>query len=235
MRILVPSYGRAGFASTMDLIPSANIVVPKSQEADYRKHYGDRVISIPDHLDGNVAKKRNACLSLVDNDELFWLIDDDLISVEFIKFDQLYDIEQVLFNHWCSMESFGFGFGGFSIYSDPVKYMEYQPFSLSKPSYGAVCIRKTDGLVYDEDLGRFEDADYFLMALHKGLKVLRDNRIYFKFQDNSDIAKKKQVGGIDGSELKFAEALKKLQKRWGSVIKIKDGKMNGIKSPRKGV
>lgn len=239
MRILVASYGRAGHASTMDLVPSAQIVVPESQGDDYRHYYGDRVITIPDELDGNVAKKRNACIDMCEEGELFWLLDDDLIEVQWIKHGAVSDIESVLFNHWALMSSYEsdkvFGFGGFSVYNDPVKYAEYAPFSLNKPSYGAVCIRATEGLRYDIDLGRFEDSDYYLWCLHRGMRVLRDNRYYFDFQDNSGKKSTDQVGGIAGNEAQFDKALQKLIKRWGHLVKMKDGKMNGVKPPRSGV
>lgn len=238
MKVLVPSYKRAGTASTMDLISCATIVVPESQQAEYEKAYPDRVIAIDDKKDGSVAKKRNAVLDLVRPGELLWMLDDDLICVDRIKSGQEFDIEQILENHANMMEDHNADFGGFSIYSDPVKYAEYAPFSLTKPSYGAVCIRNI-GVRYDEDLGRYEDADYFLKCLHAKSKVLRDNRYFFKFECNKDVQKNSkknvQIGGIAGDETQYNNALEKLVKRWGSVIKIKDGKMNGVKVPIKGV
>ena len=234
MRILVPSYGRAGFASTMSLLPSAEIVVPASQYQEYKKWHNDRVIYIDDSKDGNIAKKRNAILDLVDDGELFWMLDDDLLKAEAIKHNEVNDIEQLLEAHYDLMQSAGASFGGFSIYQDPVKYAEYAPFSFTKPSYGAVCIRKMTGVSYDTELGRFEDVDYFLKTIHRGGSVLRDNRFYFTFQCNKD-KKSNQVGGIDGSELKYGESLNKLIKRWGSIIKVTDGKMMGINQPLIGV
>lgn len=234
MRILVPSYKRAGHASTMVMLPSAQIVVPESQYDEYYRWYSDRVIAIPDEKDGNIAKKRNAILELVDDGELFWMVDDDLLKVEAIKHGLVEDPEQLLEAHFDLMQSHGANFGGFSIYQDPVKYAEYAPFSLTKPSYGIICTRKVNGVSYDEDLGRFEDVDYFLKLLHKGSKVLRDNRHYFHFQCNKDI-KSDQQGGIDGSEKDYQASLDKLIKRWGKLIKVDKGKMMGINQPLLGV
>lgn len=234
MKIFVPSYGRAGHASTMALLPSAQIVVPKSQFNEYQKWYSKRVIAIDDKKDGNVAKKRNAILELVDSNELFWMVDDDLLKVEAIKHGLINDVEQLMESHYNLMESAGSFFGGFSIYQDPVKYAEYSPFSFTKPSYGIVCVRKILNIKYDEDLGRFEDVDYFLKTIHKGGKVLRDNRFYFSFKCNKD-KKSDQVGGIDGDESNYQKSLKKLVDRWGSIIKIKNNKMMGINQPLIGV
>lgn len=234
MRILVPSYGRAGHASTMVLLPSAQIVVPESQFDDYERWYKGRVIAIDDAKDGNVAKKRNAILELIDEGELFWMVDDDLLKAEAIKHGLVDDPEQLLESHYDLMQSANSSFGGFSIYQDPVKYTEYAPFSLTKPSYGIVCVRKIAGVNYDTDLGRFEDVDYFLKTIHKGGKVLRDNRFYFHFQCNKD-KKSDQVGGIDGNEADYRKSLDKIVTRWGSVIKIDEGKMMGINQPLIGV
>lgn len=234
MRILVPSYGRAGFASTMVSMPTAQIVVPESQSDEYERWYSGRVIAIPDEKDGNVAKKRNAILELVDDGELFWMCDDDFLKAEAIKHGLVDDVEQLLESHYDLMQSHNASFGGFSIYQDPVKYAEYAPFSFTKPSYGIVCVRKMLGVNYDTELGRFEDVDYFLKTIHKGGEVLRDNRFYFHFQCNKD-KKSDQVGGIDGDENDYRKALDKLIKRWGSVIKVKDGKMMGINQPLLGV
>jgi len=234
MKILIPSYKRAGHASTMTMLPSAQIVVPKSQYDEYNKWYKNKVIAIDDEKDGNIAKKRNAILDLVDDGELFWMIDDDLLKVEAIKHGLVDDPEQLLESHYNLMESHNASFGGFSIYQDPVKYAEYQPFSFTKHSYQAVCIRKMPNVFYDNDLGRFEDADYFLKVIHKQGKVLRDNRFYFHFQCNKDV-KSDQIGGIVGTEKDYQEALNKLVKRWGNVIRVDKGKMMGINQPIKGI
>ena len=234
MKIYVPSYGRAGEASTMDLIEDALIVVPDSQAQGYEEHYPNRVVSIDDAKDGSVARKCNGILDLVDDGELFWMIDDDLLRVHRLKKEEEYSIQEILESHWQAMESFDITYGGFNLTSDPIRYLEYQPFSITKPSYGAVCIRKLPDVRYDEDLGRHEDADYFLQVMKAGGKILRDNRFFFEFECNKDSVKSKQGGGIAGGEDEFEEALQKLIKRWGKWVKLKNGKMNGVKTPRKG-
>ena len=228
--MLIPSFGRGGGTST-DSIISGTLVIPASQESSYANNPG-HIELIPDDRDGSVAKKRNACLDLCDPGELVWLIDDDLKRVDWIKHGPVDDVDQLLESHADLMDSIGADFGGFAITADPVRYIEQRPFSLTKPSYGAVCIRNT-GLRYDEALSRHEDADYFLQVLHSGGKVIRDNRFFFTFDCNAD-KQKKQVGGIVGTESDHRAALGLLVKRWGKRIKIKDGKMNGIDTPRRG-
>jgi len=235
MKILVPSYGRAGFASTMDLIPDAFIVVPEKQSNDYEKFYPNRVWSIDDTKDGSVPKKRNACLDLVDEDELFWMLDDDLQYVHKIKGEEVTEIIDILENHFYVMEQLNISFGGFALSHDPVKYAEYSPFSFTKPSWQCVAIRKHKNIRYDEELKRFEDADYYLQVMKEKKIVLRDNRYFFTFECNKDVSIKSQVGGIEGDDVFHAESLNVLINRWGDLIKMKDGKMNGVKQPFKGV
>ena len=233
MRIFVPSYGRPEGCSSLAYLPSAMVVVPESQAESYRRSYGSAVVAIPNDKDGSAPKKRNALLDLAKPDELIWMIDDDLIRIFKIKGDAIFEIEELLEAHWNLMEEMGICFGGFSIYSDPAKYAEYAPLSFTKPSYQCVAIRNI-GLRYDESLGRFEDVDMFLQIVHQKHMVLRDNRYFFEFECNKDKAVKKQVGGIEGNEAAYQDAMKRLVQKWGSVIKVKDGKVNGAKSPLKG-
>ena len=88
MKIFVPSYGRADCSTTMGLIPSAKIVVPQSQLDDYEKNYPGRVIAVDDSQDGSSPKKKNAILSLMEEGELAWVLDDDLKDVYNIKKQQ---------------------------------------------------------------------------------------------------------------------------------------------------
>ena len=235
MKILVPSYGRDGTASTMDILPSALIVVPESQREQYERHYPGRVIAIPDDQDGNISKKRNAMLELLAHGEACWMVDDDLQRVHRMKDGYVQDVEQVLESFTVLAEQLGAFYGGFSNTSDPVKYAEYAPFSLCKPSYGCVYIRRDSRITYDTDLGRHEDADIYLQYMNKHRRVIRDNRYYFQFECNKDTAKKTQRGGIEHNEEHYNPALDKLIHKWGDLIKVKNGKMNGTRQPISGI
>lgn len=234
MKILVPSYKRANDCPTMEMIPSAQVVVPESQKEEYEANFPDRVIAIPDKRDGSVAKKRNATLELVGEGELFWLLDDDLQQLIRLKSEDNPDIEKTLFNHWQCMEDLGCDFGGFSVSSDPIKYREFAPFSMTKPSYGAVCLRRSH-LRYDEELKIYEDVDYFLQVMKHKRQCFRDNRFFMQFACNKDKENTTQAGGVEYQSEKHDENLQKLLSRWGDCIKIKNGKVNGVKIPVKGI
>lgn len=83
MIICVPSYKRAEICITDKYIIGAKIIVPESQAEEYRK-YHENVISIPDELDWNISKKRNAILDLFPNEDIV-MLDDDII--EFTKLE----------------------------------------------------------------------------------------------------------------------------------------------------
>lgn len=234
MRVFVPSFGRAGHASTMDRLREAVAVVPESQASEYEQHYPGRVVAIRDSDDGSVPKKRNAVLRLMEKRELAWMLDDDLKRVTWLKHGAVDDLDELLERHWALMQSAGADFGGFGVSSDPVKYTEHAPFSLTKPSYAAVCIRNI-GIAYDESLGRFEDMDFFLRYLSRRRRVLRDNRYFFEFECNKGKSDKKQVGGIEGNDHAHEDAKQILVRRWGRAIKLKSGLVAGINVPIKGV
>ena len=78
--IYFPSYKRYEKVLGYEYLGEGNIIVPKSQEIQYKKRYGNAVISIDDKLDGSVSKKRNAVLDMIqerEEDAYGWIIDDD--------------------------------------------------------------------------------------------------------------------------------------------------------------
>jgi hypothetical protein len=82
--IYIPSYNRHDKVRTYEYLGCGHIVVPESQEKDYKKRYGSAVVSIPDKRDGSVAKKRNAVLDLIKENEADgygWVCDDDFIHL----------------------------------------------------------------------------------------------------------------------------------------------------------
>lgn len=83
MIICVPSYRRAELCIADKYIKGVKIIVPESQEEEYRK-YHENVIAIPDELDWNISKKRNAILDLFPDDDIV-MLDDDII--EFTKLE----------------------------------------------------------------------------------------------------------------------------------------------------
>ena len=221
----------------MHILPSAKVVVPESQAEQYERYYPGRVITIDDALDGNISKKRNAILEMLAPRQACWMVDDDLKRVHRIKHGFVDDVEQLLETFANLADDMQLYFGGFSIYRDPVRCLEFAPFSLTKPSYACVYIRNDPAVRYDEHLANGEDVDIYLQYMLKHRMVFRDNRYFFEFACNQDIPnqKKTQVGGIEYDMQRQKQVLKRLIKKWGSqFINVKDGKMNGVRQPIRG-
>lgn len=237
MRIFVPSYGRWDHATTMDLIPSAQIVVPESQASDYRKIYGKRVVEVYDYQDGSLTKKKNAILDMMQENELAWIIDDDLQEVKNIQKNRILEpeeIQEVLENHACMMQDLGAGFGGFATTDDFVRYQEFKPFSLYKISYSAFCVRKTN-IKCDERLKRVEDIDFFLQLVKNRIVSFRDNRYFFRFEwnDSKSIEEIKQKGGIQGGHEQHKDSTDLVIRKWGKLLRVKEGRITGVNVPIK--
>jgi len=237
MKIFVPSYSRWDCATTMDLIPSAKIVVPESQADKYKQTYGKRVIKIFDHQDGSPTKKKNAILEMMQEGELAWIMDDDLEEVRNIQKNKILEpeeIEEVLENHFCMMQDLGAGFGGFAITDDFVRYQEFKPFSFYKISYSAFCVRKTK-VKHDERLSRVDDIDFFLQVVKNKNLPFRDNRYFFKFKwnDSKSIEDIKQKGGIIGGHEQHKDSTEIVLKKWGKLVRVKDGRITGVNLPIK--
>ncbi len=234
MKIFVPSYGRADCSTTMGLIPSAKIVVPQSQLDDYEKNYPGRVIAVDDSQDGSSPKKKNAILSLMEEGELAWVLDDDLKDVYNIKKQQkVTAIEELLESTYNVCQEIGAGFAGFSTTNDIARCNEYKPFSINKISYCAILLHKSD-LRHDERLIRTSDIDFFVQTMKSGKIAWRDNRYFFDFVMNRDKEVLTQKGGIRGGAQKHAKYQKLLIEKWGPIIRTKNGKVVGVKLPIKG-
>ncbi len=87
MKIVIPSYNRAKLLVTHRLFPlNCVVVIPETQLKAYREYNPDlEYVTIPDYLDGNIAKKRNAILNLFPHEQIV-MLDDDVIG--FFKLDK---------------------------------------------------------------------------------------------------------------------------------------------------
>src|ERR1051325_10877461 len=84
MKIFIPSFNRARAVFALDVFPTASVVVPASQEAEYRKcNPNATIVPIPDDQDGNLARKRNAIAALgsKEPDGAFVVVDDDIYGL----------------------------------------------------------------------------------------------------------------------------------------------------------
>ena len=139
--IYIPSYKRFEKVRTYEYLGCGKIVVPESQKLDYKKRYGNAVISIPDNRDGSVSKKRNAVLDLIQEEQedgYGWICDDDFVALrrkkENIKMTGDETLEHFERLYIMAKDS-GAKYGGFDYSSDNLKLKDMTPFSLTKGVY----------------------------------------------------------------------------------------------------
>lgn len=237
MRIYIPSYKRAGQVSTADFFEGFDyqIVIPMSQYADYLKFYDEKhLLVIPDELDGNVSKKRNAIMDIMKNEDGYGIVaDDDLLAIKHIMHGYSLDASSVM-NLFENMMEICFGIGahlcGFNNTNDKLKYRgDFVPFSLTKPFYQIFGIVEC-GLRYDESLRRGEDVDFYFHQMLKHRKVVRDNRFHVVVNE------KNKDTGIGMTDEYCVEDNIKVQKRWGKkLVRLYDnGVIKGVSQPLKG-
>ena len=180
--IYIISYKRADLVRTYEYFNCGKIVVPKSQEKDYRKKYGNAVLAIPDHLDGAECKKRNAVIDLIKKEQkngIGWVFDDDLLYIkrkkENIKLSGVEALEVMELLQSMMIES-KITFAGFDYTEDCMKLKDMAPFSLTKFFCQAVCIDVKDGLRYDERMRVHGDLEFWVQKMNTNRKVLKWNQ-----------------------------------------------------------
>ena len=233
IKIAIPSYGRADNVLTKKLFPDALVVVPESQKKEYEKNY-DNVFAIPDNRDGNVVRKRNAILDLVKADYIL-MVDDDLKKIVNMNDNHALSGDEAIkyvHNGFRMMEEMGAGYFGFNFSLDPRRYKSFQPFSLTKPFYRVLGIKK-DEIRFDESLF-VGDVDYYLQKLRKYRRVFRYNFL------TEVCGQFTNAGGVDyGKSEEVVEGQNRLIQKWGSkIVEIKPGKDNVktfVHAPIKGV
>lgn len=244
--VVIPSYGRAGKVSTVDVFPSPGvIVVPHKQEASYSALQtlpeGWRIETVPDDQDGNIAKKRNAILRLFAGQDIV-MVDDDyeyLGSWEAGEDRRMSpdDIRHLLAEGFRMVREMGSCLWGVNVQVDRRFYREYTPLSVTNIVLGpflALTGDRPSDLRFDEDLWLKEDYDFSLKVLHRMHRILRFNRVHYRVDHQNS------TGGVVTHRNMEAEVqqLNRLQRRWGSdVVKIQlDRSVNPvIKVPLKGV
>jgi hypothetical protein len=243
--VVVPSYGRAGRVSTVDVFPSGVVVVPEKQAETYSALQelpeGWEIATIPDSHDGNIARKRNAILDLYPDRDLLMLDDDyDYVGSWAEGEDRHLDhdgIRHLISEGFRMVRELGTVLWGINVQVDRRFYREYTPISVTNivlgPFLGITSERRPD-LRFDVDLWLKEDYDFALRVLHRYHRILRLNRYHYRVDHQSEL------GGVVANRNMVEERrqLFALQKRWGSdVVKIELHRSVNpiIKVPLKGV
>lgn len=229
--VYIPSYRRAGKVKTLSVAPFAKLVVAESEAEEYSSVYGvDSVVSIPDEVQGNIARVRN---HILDNsgDDAVCMMDDDISA--FGKFRSCeedrygYERERLsgdslarfIERNTALCQELGLHLWGVNIQAANRLYHQSEPFSLTKQVLGPFCVHVRSKARYDEELPLKEDYDLFLQHLQRYGGVLRVNSAWY-----ANAGSKGAVGGCaamrDIAEEKRQFLL--LQKKWGSGVVKQD-------------
>ena len=218
IHVAIASYKRAGKVTSLKVLPFAWIWVPESQGDDYRKYYGDRVITIPDALDGNLPRKRNAIL---DKAPCPWvmILDDDLTKIGYFEdgTEHVYTPETLaamIEAHFLLADEFGCKLWGVNQTYDPLHYRTFTPFSLLSPILGPIGCHLAPELRYDEQSGLKEDYDFWLQNILKYHKVLRVNKVHY-YHDHGSLP-----GGVVSQRTMAYEesSVAYMRQKWGSLF-----------------
>ena len=235
--IYIPSYNRPELVRTYEYLGCGKIIVPKSQEKEYQKRYGEAVHSIPDNRDGTVAKKRNAILELIQEeqeDAYGWLIDDDLVGLRRKKENITLDTEEaleLLERLYIMSKDMGIGYAGVDYSLDNMKLKDYQPFSFTKPIFGGALVCANDGLRYDERFRINEDVEFWVQKLNLNRRLLKDNQYAMVFH-GEDGGKDSVIGYSNNDRRMYATML---NNKWGHRIMNWNKTRFEFKTPIKGV
>jgi len=217
VEIFSPSYGRPSECITHKYLKELTYVVSSKEEEAYKKVH-DKIVVVPDGVQGSYAR---VCNWILDNnrDKKIVIMDDDISAVKYFegKEDFKMDEEHVyeMFNNNARMtEELGAKYWGVNILPDKQAYREYSPLSTVSYCGGPIQGFVYNDLLFDEEMLLKEDYDMTLQQLNKYRKVLRFNKYHY-------VAKQSVNKGGCANYRTFEEEKKRtdlLQKKWGGKI-----------------
>lgn len=246
IRFFVPSYRRPQRSITQRTYPFVTLIVAESEREDYEKA-GNRVMTCPDEVQGNVCRVRNWILRQNADADCVVIVDDDCRAIgRYARRGEGYvekhlDADELLefADHAVQLaQDAGVKLWGLNCVPDKQAYRESMPFSfvsyIGSPFTGHL---KTD-LFFDERLPLKEDYDLTLQHLNRHRRVLRFNGYYYY------VKQAKQAGGCAAYRNldREREQLELLQRKWGrEIIRRDHGSKRSfdfnpiLKTPIKGV
>lgn len=239
-QVFIISYKRAGKVTSDKVFQNAYVVIPKSQEEEYKKYdlkNECEYLVIPDEGDGNIARKQNYILRNYRGNVV--IVDDDYSYIglyEGMKLKKLNcdEIDTFIEKGFILAEDLGTTLWGLNMNTDKMTYREYSPFSMLSPILGPFQAHLNRGeFLYDERLFLKNDYDMSLQVLRKYHKLLRLNKFHYSVDHI------KRAGGSSTHRTweKEQEHNRRLEKKWGSnIVRLREDSINPIvKIPLKGI
>jgi hypothetical protein len=227
IHVAIRSYKRPGRVKTAAVFPFASIWVPESQGDEYRTHYGDRVMTIPDEEDGNAGRKSNAILNR--SPSPWTLILDDDISFfgmweggDHIKMDSSH-LQWFIEEGFRIAAALGVRLWGVNQKQDSLVYRVYKPLSLLGPILGPFNGHLNPDLRYDGTVYLKDDYDFWLQNIYHYRRTLRFNKYHYV----NDLGT--GAGGTTAIRTMALERehIQLMQRKWGSKVFSPGGASSG--------
>ena len=235
IHVAIKSYNRADRVKTLDVFPFAWVWVPESQEEAYRKHCGDRIVTIPDERDGNLCRKQNAILDLT---PCPWtlILDDDITRIgyfeggERIKMEAE-QLEELVVQGFIMAEELGVKLWGIAQNRDEMNYYTYTPFNLLAPILGPFHGHLEPVLRYDESVLGKDDYDYWLQNIRTNRRTLRLNKYHY-YHDHGNA----RGGFVAMRSLDVEKAgIERMRTKWGDKVFKVGGSAGGNSATGKNI
>ena len=223
--IVCPSKGRCSNVKTISLIPSLVLIVPSSEEEDYKKfNPNTKVVATPPEVRG-ITKTRQWIL---DNYEEVFMIDDDVVNVR-KNFENespksmVTDVGQILeiINETVYIaKEIGAKMFSFSRTVNPLSYSGHELFSHTGYMNASYCgFLKGHGMSYDLTMNEGEDHYISCLNMYKHRYCLIDERYSFLTDGNF-----KSLGGCNGQRTRESMIRNTMHLReiFGEVIVCKE-------------
>lgn len=219
MKVIVPSYKRAGLTTTDRLLGGDCALAVHEFEAEAYERAGARVMVVPDAARGNIARVRNWILDHADDDEIV-MLDDDLKEVGYFgkpaKHNAMSagEILRLLRRGFVLARDWGATLWGVNLQNDPKFYRTWTPFSTLLPVLGTFSCHVAPTLRYDETLSLNEDYDFFLKTIRERRVVVRMNKYYYL----ADHVNKRGGCSTYRTVEREREQAEIMRRRWGSDV-----------------
>tara|TARA_R110000787_G_scaffold156160_1_gene270051 strand:- start:16544 stop:17284 length:741 start_codon:yes stop_codon:yes gene_type:complete len=215
--IYCASYKRSDICRTHKYLPSITYVVSEDEADEYKKVH-DKIMVVPNEVQGNLARVWNYILDKAPTDHVI-TIDDDIKYFgrwncnvqEKLNSDQVHNMIQEGIQLAIDLDV---RYWGLNCLADKGAYREYTPFGMTSYIGGPFQAHNKNPLRYDEEIYLKEDYDMSIQVLNKFRKNLRLN-MYHYICEQATIK-----GGCADYRNVEREQIQNnlLQKKWGSTI-----------------
>ena len=216
MKIFIPSYSRARCVFALEIFPSATVIVPVSQEAEYRRcNPRAELLTIPDEQDGNLARKRTAIAALggKEPDAAYLVVDDDVsglwdkVAGRAVTSEEATALVDALGAKAQAEGAVMFGL-------NPARQLPWTPeaeWTLNGGYAHLYGFRGNSGLAFDESVSGFESSDLFFQCRERGLVTLCWNRYAVE-------AVRGNLGGSNRASTQCRDGGLALARKWGPRV-----------------